>query len=399
MKSKYILKTITLLISLLFPFTLFAAELDSTNYKIVGATTKGGAILQAASGNYSALLEVGRISNNPRNYSTNYKLFTSPEEAFLPAVPEISCFETTTSGSSSCTTGPSELSTGGMVAICGPSGCYSKARFEIDANDNPTDTLYAVMISTDNFASDIKYVDGNNFWPETITTFNLSDFLTKSDWETPDFNIEGLQTNTTYYIRAFALHGDFTQTEPGPIVNATTSAGSVFFDIDIANQNGITDETAPPHNIYFTGAYELIGGSAPITAEKRIWMDAGTNSQGGFALLTRGVNGGLKSNTTGQTITSATANLNITSDGFGIQSEYINQDSYTYLGTISAMSNYSGTGNSVGIIGTTTTKVYEASTPIFNGRMALKVIAKPGTDKTPASDYQETIYFLLIPRF
>ena len=388
-----------LIIVLLFPYSVLAAELDSGNYKIVGATTKGGAILQTTDGDYSALLEVGRISNNPRNYSTNYKLYTSPEEAFLPAVPEVSCFETTTSGSSSCTTGPSELTTGGMVAICGPSGCYDKARFEIDTNDNPTDTLYAVMISTDNFVSDIKYIDGSNFWPETISTHNLSDFLTKTDWETPDFNIQGLQSATTYYIRIFALHGDFTQTQPGPIANATTSSGSVFFDIDIEDQYGVSAETSSPYNIYFTGAYELIGGSAPITAEDRIWLDAGTNSQGGLAIITYGINGGLKSNTTGQTIVSATADLNTASEGFGIQSEYINQDSYPYLGTVSATTDYSGTGNSVGIIGTTPTKVYESSTPIFNGRMALKLIAKPGTDKTASTDYQETTYFILIPRF
>ncbi len=398
MKTKAIIKTILILPLLLLPSITSAAELDSTGYKIVGATTKGGAILGTASGDYSALLEVGRISNDPRNYSTNYKMFTSPEEAFLPAVPEISCFETTTSGSSNCTTGPSQLSTGGMVAICGPSGCYSKARFEIDINENPTDTLYAVMISTDNFVSDIKYVDGNNFWPETQSTHNLSDFLTKTDWETPDFNIQGLQTNTTYYIRAFALHGDFTQTEPGPIVNATTSAGSVFFDIDIADEFGVSEETTPPHNTNFTGVYELIGGSAAITAEDRIWLDAGTNSQGGFAVVIRGINGGLKSNTTGQIIVSATIDLDTASDGFGLQSEYINQDSYSYLGVISATSDYSGSGNSVGIVSTNATKVYESSTPIYNGRMALKVIAKPGTDKTPATDYQETIYFLLIPR-
>jgi len=400
MNIKTTLKNISLIaVVFLFPYSVLAAELDSGNYKIVGATTKGGGLTQTTDGDYSALLEVGRVSNNPRNYSTSYKLYTSPEEAFLPAVPEVSCFETTTSGSSSCTTGPTELTTGGMVAICGPSGCYNQARFEIDTNDNPTDTLYAVMISTDNFVSDIRYINGSNFWPETISTHNLSDFLTKTDWETEDFNIQGLQSGTTYYIRIFALHGDLTQTQPGPIANATTSSGSVFFDIDIEDQYGVSAETNSPYNIYFSGAYELIGGSAPVTAEDRIWLDAGTNSQGGLAIITYGVNGGLKSNTTGQTIVSATADLNTTSDGFGIQSEYINQDSYPYLGSISATTAYSGSGNSVGIIGTTATKVYESSTPIFNGRMALKVIAKPGTDKTAATDYQETSYFILIPRF
>ena len=383
----------------MLPATLFAAELDSTNYKIVGATTKGGAILETASGDYSALLEVGRISNNPRNYSTSYKMLTSPEQAFLPAVPEVSCFETTTSGSSNCTTGPTELSTGGMVAICGPSGCYDKARFEIDINGNPTDTLYAVMISTDNFSSDIRYIDGSSFWPESLSTHNLSDFLTKTDWETPDFNIQGLQTATTYYIRILALHGDFTQTEQGPIATATTSAGSVFFDLDIEDETGITAETSSPYTISFTGAYELIGGSAPTTAQDRIWIDGSTNSEGGFAIIVRGVNGGLRSNTTGQTIVSATADLNTASDGFGIQSEYIDYDTYPYLGSITATTDYSGTGNYVGIVGTTATKVYESESPVFNGRMALKVIAKPGMDKTAATDYQETMYFVLIPRF
>ncbi len=380
------------------PFVLYAKELDSTNYKIVGVTTKQGGLTQTTDGDYSALLEIGRISNNPRNYSTNYKMFTSPEEAFLPAVPEVSCFETTTSGSSNCTTGPSELS-GGMVAICGPSGCYDKARFEIDINENPTDTLYAVMISEDNFNSDIRYIDGATFWPEEQTTHNLSDFLTKTDWETEVFNIKGLQSAVTYYIKIFALQGDFTQTQPGPIANATTSGGSIFFDIDIEDETGVSAETVSPYQISFTGDYKLVGGSAPTTAEDRVWLDASTNSGGGFALIVRGVNGGLKSDTTGQTIVSATANLDVSSDGFGLQSEYIDQDTYPYLGSISATTDYSGSGNYVGIIGITASKVYESSTPVFNGRMALKVIARPGIDKTAATDYQESVYFVLIPRF
>jgi hypothetical protein len=381
------------------PIYIFAAELDSTNYKIVGATTKGGEIIESASENYSALIEVGKISSNPRNYSTNYKIYTSPEEAFLPAVPEVLCFETSSSGSTNCESGPSELLSGGMVAICGPTGCYDKARFEIDTNDNPNDTLYAVMISEDNFVSDVKYIDGSTFCPETESTHNLNDFLTQQDWENEDFNIKGLQTAITYYIKIFALKGDFTQTDSGPVASATTSGGSVFFDIDIADEDGESEETSPPHYIYFTGAYDLIGGSGPTTSENRIWLDGSSNSPGGFAILVRGENGGLKSNTTGQTIVSATTNLDTSTDGFGIQSEYIEQDTYPYLGTITATSNYSGSGNNVGIVGTTDTKVYDASNPVFNGRMALKVIAKPGTNKTASNDYQEVIYFLLIPRF
>ena len=399
MRIRTAIKKTLIVFVLFFPLSVYAAELTSPNYKITGVTTNQGGIIQTTDGDYSALLEAGRISNNPRNYSATYKLYTSPEDAFIAAVPTVSCFETTTSGHSDCTTGPSQLSSGGMIAICGPSGCYDRARFEIGASNNPADTLYAVMISTDNFVSDVRYVDGNTFWPESISTHNLNDLHTKTDWEDPDFNLLGLQSSTTYYIKIFALHADFTQSEPGPVASATTSSGAVSFDIDIEDSNGISVETNPPYGISFTGAYSLIPGSTPTTAEDRIWIDATTNSQGGFAILTRGLNGGLKSNTTGQIILSATANLNTTSDGFGIQSEYINQDSYPSLGTISAMSDYSGTGNYVGIVGTSASKVYEANKPIFNGRMALKVIAKPGTNKTAATDYQESIYFVLVPRF
>ncbi|MDX9739166.1 MAG: hypothetical protein RBT33_02285 [Candidatus Dojkabacteria bacterium] len=396
-------KTFLLIFTLLlFPITVLATELDSPNYKIVGVTTQGGGIIESTSGNYSALLNVGSISANPRLYSTSYGLSTSPETPFLPAIPTISCFETDTNGSSACTTGPAALTTGGMVAICGPSGCYNKARFEVSdtSASNPADTLYAVMISTDNFVSDIRYIDASTFMPESYSTHNINDFMTKADWEAETFNIKGLDSNTTYYIKAFALKGDFTQTATGPIKSATTASGSVFFDIDIAGSTGYTAETSAPYSIAFTGAYELIGGAAAITAGNRIWMDVQTNSDGGFAIVMSGVNGGLRSPTTTQTITSANANLDQVASGFGLQSEYIDYDSSSSLfGEISATTDYSGTINTVGIVSPTAQKIYDGDGPIVDGRMALKVIAKPGITYTPATDYQETIYLIFVPRY
>lgn len=613
----------SIIISISLPLTVLAEELDSTNFKIVGATTQGGGIVESTSGNYSTLLGVGSISSDPRIYSTSYKLGTSPETPFLPAVPTISCFETTTDGYSACSTGPTELSTGGMTALCGPGGCYDRARFEISTepyrfntddsglvsywpmdelgndscvggedmcdvkgenegvatgsnivdgkhnkarsfngstdfiqvdNDpslqitgdqtislwlypnnfssrknpydkayggegtitqetngslnyyygtyggnsspyqgvgtsigaltlntwnhvvlvrnlttmqitwyingsqntsttasyasatastnpvrigigyagyydgkidevmlfnralslsevqalytatapvtNPPDTLYAIMISTDNFVSDIRYIDASTFTPEAYSTHNINDFMTKTDWEIETFNVQGLEAGKTYYLKAFALKGDFTQTETGPIKSATTATGTLFFDIDIANSTGYTTETSPPYSISFTGAYELIGGSAAITAGNRIWMDTETNSQGGFAIIGNGLNGGLYSSTTSQTITSATANLDQVNSGFGLQSEYIDYDtSSPLLGAISVTSDYSGSINSVGAISTTPKKIYDGNGPIVGGRMALKVIAKPGTSYTPASNYQESITLIFVPRY
>lgn len=401
MNTKITYKILTLILILTSsPLTLSASELDSTNFKIVGATTQGGGIVESVSGNYSALLNVGHISSDPRVYSTSYKLFTSPEDAFLPAVPTVSCFETTTSGSSNCTTGPAELITGGMVAICGAGGCYNRARFEINIQGNPSDTLYSVMISSDNFVTDIRYIDATTFSPETYATHNLSDFMTKTDWETETFNIQGLDAGTTYHIKLFALKGDFTQTDTGPTANATTAVGSVLFDIDIAVDTGYTTETSAPYSISFTGAYELIGGSAAITAENRIWMDAETNSEGGFAIIMNGQYGGMYSPTTTQTLTSANANLDSVTSGFGLQSEYVDyDDSSPLFGDITPTANYSGTINTVGIISTTPYKIYDGDGPIIGGRMAMKVIARPGTTYQPATDYSETITLIFVPRY
>lgn len=398
--KKNLLKNIIILISIsLLPTSLiYSAELGSTNFKIVGATTKGGGTGDSA--NYSVLTTIGEISNSPRNYSSSYKLLTSPEHAFIANVPTVSCFETTTSGGSNCTTGPAALTTDGMVAICGAGGCYNKARFEISTSSNPTDTLYTVLISEDNFASDIRYIDGATYRAESNSTHTLADYKTKSDWETETFNIQGLQASTQYYIKLDALHGDFTESEFSPVADATTGAGSVFFDIDIAPNTGYTTDSSSPYNISFTSGEELIGGAAAITAGNRIWLDAQSNSEGGFAIVVKGINGGLKSPTTSQTITSANANLDAVLSGFGLQSEYIDyDDSNPLLGSISATSDYSGSINTVGIISTTANKVYDANGPIAQGRMALKVVAKPGTDKTAATDYQEDIMFIFVPRY
>src|SRR5574344_1604836 len=118
-----------------------------------------------------------------------------------------------------------------MVAICGKGGCYHKARFELTPNGNPSDTLYTVALSKDNFTNDIKYIDGATFLPESATNHNINDFRTETYWETEVFNIQGLMASTLYYVRISALSGDFTQSDYSTAASTTTGAGNIFFDI------------------------------------------------------------------------------------------------------------------------------------------------------------------------
>ncbi len=398
MKIKTALTTIWICIfTILFPiFSAIAEELDSTNFKIVDVTTQGGGT--AESTNYSTLMTTNEAVTNPSLYSTNYQFEADPAHAFRPAVAEVSCFETDTDGYSNCTTGPQELIDGGMVALCGGNGCYDKARFEIDTNDNPSDTLYAVQISTDNFSSDIKYIDSSSYEPEDYSSHNINDYRTKSQWETDTFNILGLTEGTQYYLRIIALHGDFTQTQEGPEQTATTAGTSSSFDIDIAGTGGTSTETDPPFSITFTGDNSLLAGAGTVTADSLIWMDAETNGSGGFAIVQKGENGGLYSTTHSVQIDSVTGNLDSLDEGFGLQSYYVDYNSSS-IGDITTMTNYSGSIANVGIVDTDWNKIYDADGPIVEGRMALYVLARASTDKEGATDYDETITFVFVPRY
>ncbi len=398
MKSANILKVcLSIILLSVFPLIVFAEELDSTNYKIVGAKTSSGGGL-GDSTNYSLINSIGKISANPRVYSTNYRLYQEPSFAFLAAQPTIQCFETDTDGTTACTSGPPELLAGGMVAICGGDGCYDKARFEISASSNPSDTLYGIQISTDNFVSDIQYIDGSTFRPES--TYDINDFRTEAVWETEDFNIQGLTPNTTYYLRISALHGDFTQSDNSIVANATTTTGSIEFDIDIAISTGIDTETAPPYTISFATSTELIPGAFATTASTLVWLDIDSSSVGGVSIIQYGKNGGLYSPTTSQTITSDTEDLDENlAEGFGLQSYYIDYYSSSYFGEITAETNYSGTLNSVGAVSTTANKIYSGDGPIKDGRVAMYLKARAGVDKQAASDYGEEIYFVLVPLY
>jgi hypothetical protein len=379
--------------------TVFATDLDSGNYKIVGATTSaGGGLLDSASGNYSLMNSIGNISADPRNYSTNYRLQQDPSANFIAAQPGIQCFETVSDGSTNCLTGPTELS-GGMVAICGTGGCYDKARFEVITNSNPSDTLYTIAISTDNFVNDIQYIDGATFRPEAEGNHDINDFRTQAYWEAEVFNIKALASNTLYSIKISALHGDFTQSDYSKTSSTTTGIGSIFFDIDIASSGGTTAESSSPYTVAFSGADDLVGGAAATTAPNLVWLDIDSNSSGGVAVIQFGKNGGLYSTTTTQTISSSSTNLDTTLEGFGLQSFYMYNDTSGFLGDLTATTNYAGTLNNVGAITTTANKIYDGDGPISNGRVAMYLIAKAGTDKVPATDYSEEIYFVLVPRY
>ena len=283
-----------------------------------------------------------------------------------------------------------------MVALCGDPGCYNRARFEIDTESNPSDTLYSIQITTDVSWASWNYIDGGTFLIETSASHDLNDYLTETSWEgvVSNFNVYGLTPGTQYYLRITALHGDFTESEPGPDANATTEEPSISFDLDIANTGGAATETAAPYSVDL-GA---ISAGAVSTASNLIWMDVGTNLNEGARVFVRDTYTGLYTNS--QTYTLASINGDLDSlTGYGLN-EYTSSE--TYLGPLSIETNYGQGGNIVGQVASAaySSSLYNTSSqPIYEGRGALYVKAKPAEAAPSASDYTDTVIFTVTADF
>jgi hypothetical protein len=385
-KTMYLLGTaIAIAVFMITP--VLAEDLDSGNYKLKDVTFSGNEGGGSSSANYAAYVTTDEYIHDVRFTSANYQIRAGVLNTWKANVPKVQCFETTSAGSTNCQDG--DISNG-MVALCGQSGCYDRARVEIDPQSNPSDTLYSLQITTDSNWTTWNYVDGSTFMVESAATHNLSDYLTESAWENvvANYNVYGLQPGTTYYVRFTAIHGDFTESEPGPALTATTSTPQVTFDIDIANSGGSATETAAPYSINIG---TLRFGSI-TTSTNLIWIDIGTNVPEGAGVYVRSQYGGLFTSSGSYTINSVTGDLSSTT-GYGLQG---NTTTQTYLGPLNTEAIYAAGGENIGIL---TTNIYGTrilntnNQPIYNGRASFYLKARPPEQAPATTDYVDSIIF------
>ncbi len=415
MKKKILLIIISIIFLQLSYKQTFAEDLEGTNYKIVDATINPAGQTAQGTSNYNILTTLGDFSSDPRKTSSSYSMRTGLSETLIANTPKIDCFDITSDGTSSCTSSysplPSYIKNNGMVTVCGPTGCYNKGHFEIDTQNNPDDTLYSIQLSTSsNFQSNVYIVDGVTNTIKPLSSRSLSDYkgsinsanaecaTTSNCWENDVFNVKGLQPETEYYIRATALHGNFTESEPGPAISKTTSIPILEMDIDIGTTSGHSP-TAPPHEVHFEPPPNITA-----TANEVIWINSGTNCSTGFTISQNGEYGGLyKPTGTTHLIPATTGDLDTVSEGVGLQS-YTSGISYLYgesgvngeLGQISALAPYNNTGNNVGTIESSTfNNIYNSNGPIYEGETATQVLGKSDSS-TITGTYEETITFITI---
>jgi len=303
-----------------------------------------------------------------------------------------------------CSTGPSYLNEYGMVRACGPQGCYNRARFEIDPQGNPEDTLYGVQISTDGFNEDIRYIDGNTFIPKENDERDITDYKTKEDWETPTFNLLNLESKTEYQLRITALYGDLTESVPSPIAQATTALSEISFRLGLGYEDGENINYNPPYEIRFDESFRIQRGANVVPSDRLIWSLINTNAISGISLVQKGEHGGLHNDEgEGYTITSLSEDLDTVSEGVGLknyQTSQLYDDGITgSLASIVSEPAYDeAQENMVGIIDTIFKKTYGSDGPIHTGQTSLRIKTKASLS-TPEGNYSEDVTFVLIANY
>lgn len=263
-------------------------------------------------------------------------------------------------------------------AFTNPSNYYNKLKLVLDTGNNPSDAVFAIAISTDDFVSDTRYVQSD----DTVgAALGVEDYQTYTNWGGAGGTLViGLLPGTTYTVKVKAMQGNFTETGWGPTVSVATVNPQMTFDIDVAASD--TD-----NNVTTTGFGDLFAGSVTSSAEK-IWVDFETNAESGGRVYVSSSHAGLQSSRAAYTINAVSGNLSVLSEGYGAQGSSATQGSG---GPFSLTAAYDLVSDNVAVTDTSIREIFTASNPTVAGRGAFLLKAKSSAVTPAASDYTETL--------
>lgn len=266
-------------------------------------------------------------------------------------------------------------------ALTNPSSYYNKLKVVLDTGGNPSDTKFAVAISTDDFVT-TNYVQSD----DTVgTVLGAEDYQTYTNWGgSGGVPIIGLVSSTTYKVKVKAIQGKFTETGYGPTASSSTVSPQLTFDIDVA-------ATDVDNSVASTDFGNLFAGTVTDSPEK-IWVDFITNGESGGNVYIVGNHAGLQSSRAAYTINAVTGNLTSLTEGFGAQGS-------TATGGLAIATAYNLAGSNVGIADTTIREIFTTSAPTTNGRGSFLLKAKSSSVTPAASDYTETLTVIAAASF
>lgn len=260
---------------------------------------------------------------------------------------------------------------------------YNKLNFVVNTGNNPSDTLFAIAISSDGFTT-TNYVQTDN------TVGSTPAYQTYAAWGgATGESIVGLAYNTTYAIKVRAVQTKYTESAFSLPASAATTTPSLAYDIDVSASDS---ETAAPYQISF-GPLNI--GSV-TTATEKIWIDLDTNAASGAFVYVTANSNGLTSVSTGNTILSSSSDLSSSSEGFGLQVATTAQSS----GSLAAAAPYSSNNQVVGVLDTTSRTIFTTNNqPLVNGRASVLVKAKASASTPAAADYAAIITMIASATF
>lgn len=336
--------------NLVFAITVLAGP-TSTNYELKDYTFGGGGTAKSDSTNYSIFGVAGEVEFGKPS-SDNYKAGAGLVYTLQANVPLAPTFTN-------------------------PANYYNKLKLIVATGGNPTDTQFAIAISSDAFVSDTRYVQTDHT-PGTSPIWQ-----TYGNWEgETGFDVIGLLPNQTYTVKVTAKQGNYTETGFGPTAAASTVNSSLSFDIDVSSTD---TETGPP----FSVAIGEITPATVITASSKIWVDVDTNGTGGANIYVYGANAGLASTAANYTITAVSANLAAIAEGYGARGSTVNQ---TGGGPMRKVAPFDGSGDNVGILDSAKQIIFDSTNqPVTAGRVSFELKAKASSVAKAASDYADTL--------
>jgi hypothetical protein len=341
------LKAGALLSSFTLGLSFFAAFSASTSYKLNNYSIGPGGTNNAASTTYNLQGSVGEQANG----STASVTYTAQNGSIQTEQINVPLAPTLSNGSNTY---------------------YNMLNCIINTGNDPTDTTYALAVSTNNFAS-ASYVQADG------TLGSSAVYQSYTAWGGAGGTaIIGLTSSTSYEVEVAAKEGQFTNTEYGPYATAATVSPSITFSV--------SPSTSSLGN--------LLPGS--VITSSNLSFTFATNAANGGNVYVSGQNTGLLSSRTGHTIAAYTGNLAGQTEGFGVQATNPTQ---TSGGPLSTVSPFNGSSNTVGAESTVPQQMLTASAPIVGGTANANMQAK-ASNITPASnDYQEVLTFIASASF
>lgn len=326
---------------------LFAAFSSSPSYQLQNYGLSGAASNDAASTTYQLESSTGQIQSI-NTASVSYSTLAGSlqaQQANVPPAPTLSN---------------------------GSGTYYNKLGLVIATGGNPSDTTFAVAVSSNNFVT-TNYVQADG----SLNAVPL--FQTYASWGgAGGIFIIGLSSSTTYQVKVSAMQGKYTNSAYGPAASASTVSPSIVFSVS-------------PNNLTLPN---LLAGN--VVTSSSITTTISTNASYGGNIYLSDNNAGLKSNVRSYTIPSATANLSLVSHGYGAQGTGVSQ---TSGGPLTILSPYNLLTTNVGAISTTPQAIFGTTAPIVGGIGTTVIQAKASNTDPAAGDYTDTLNFIAAASF